>query len=226
MALIEKNILNLWEYCYHLPFEIEKRRENREKIKEIFIQELEGVKKNFLPLERTNLKYQNPLDKYYNELFFSGKDSHHMKIMALNRRRGIYNGFNNHQSISYYIKDFIIDEFQQIKESFWQNFTEKIEKDIKDKELNKVLETLENRFDENLELVIDKIYNHIEFDYLTNDFYREVQNFFGAGEVNGKKYFTRVKESYKEQFDAIFQNLLTHIRTESNTIFSVLDYER
>ena len=222
LSLIEKNILKLWEYCYHLPFEIEKRRENREKIKEIFTQELERVKKNFLPKETANLKYQNPLNQYYEELF----SIHHMKIMALNRRRGFYDGFNNHQSIDYYIKDFIKQELAIVKELFWDNFKEKIANNIKDKELDKVLQTLEYRFDENLEMAIDIIYKNIKFSYLTTNFYREVQSFWGAGEVNGKKYFTRVKESYKEQFDAIFQNLLTHIRNESNTIFSLLDYER
>jgi len=218
LSLIEKNILNLWEYCYHLPFEIEKRRENREKIKEIFIEELESVKKNFLPKERATLKYENPLDKYYEELF----SIHHMKIMALNRRRGLYDGFNNHQSIDYYIKDFIKQELSEIKKSFWDNFTKKISKSIKDKELHKVFQTLEYRFDENLDKAIDKIYKNINFSYLTNDFYKEVQGFWGAGEG----YLKKVKKSYKEQFDAIFQRLLTHIRTESNTIFSLLDYER
>jgi len=218
LSLIEKNILNLWEYCYHLPFEIEKRRENREKIKEIFTQELEEVKKNFLPKERANLKYQNPLNQYYKELF----SIHHMKIMALNRRRGLYDGFNNHQSIDYYIKDFIKQELVEVKKLFWNNFTKKIANSIKDKELDKVLQTLEHRFDENIEMVIETIYENIKFSYLTNAFYKEVQSFWGAGEG----YLKKVRKSYQEQFDVIFQNLLTHIRNESNTIFSLLDYER
>jgi len=218
LNLVENNILNLWEYCYHLPFEIEKRRENREKIKKIFIEELENVKKNFLPQERANLKYKNPLDKYYGELF----SIHHMKIMALNRRRGYYDGFNNHQSIDYYLKEFIVQELSEIKKIFWASFTKKIANSIKDKELDKVLQTLEYRFDENLETAIEKVYESIIFDYLTNDFYREVQNFWGAGEG----YLKKVRKSYQKQFNEIFQNLLTHIRNESDMVFSLLNYEK
>jgi len=216
--LIEKHILNLWEYCYHLPFEIEKKRENREKIKEVFIEELENVKKNFLPQERANLKYKNPLDKYYDELF----SIHHMKIMALNIRWGYYDGFNNHQSIDYYLKEFIVQELSEIKKIFWGSFTKKIANSIRDKELDKVLQTLEYRFDENLEIVIEKVYKSMMFDYLTDDFYRKVQSFWGEGEG----YLQKVKKSYKKQFNEIFQGLLTHMRNELNMIFASLDYER
>jgi len=218
LSLIEKDILSLWEYCYHLPFEIEKRRENREKIKEIFVQELETAKKNFLFSIEKSRENTNPLNEYYSKLF----SLHHMTIMALNNRRGFYNGFNNHQSIDYYLKIFIQQKINAIKELFWNSFKQNIAKNIQDKELNKVLETLEYRFDSNLEKIIEKICENISFDYLTAEFYNEVQNFWGQGEG----YSDRVRRSYKREFDKIFQNLLSHITNQSNMAFTLLNYEK
>jgi len=211
LSLIEENILELWEYCYHLPFEIEKRKENRQKIKEIFIQELENVKKNFLLK-----KEENPLNNYYYKL----SNTHHMTIMALNRREGFYNGFNNYQSIDYYVKEFIQIKITSIKTLFWNSFTYNISKNIQDKELNKVLKTLEYNFDTNLENIIEILYENISFDYLTKNFYKEVQCFWGQGEG----YFYKVKNSYSEKFDNIFQNLLSYLKSETKIIFSSLSY--
>ena len=194
LKLAEMKRLELWEYCYHLPFEIEKRRENRKVIRDKYIQELKYVKKNFSPN-----KFQNPFNEYRKILF----SIHHMKIMALNRRYGNYDGLSNQASIDFAVLDFIEKEFKVIKDNFFKNFSEEIIS-IQDQDLKKILQTLEDNFDDQLTIAVSDVYEGFHSDYLADDFYIEVQDFWGRGEG----YLRRVSNSYEKKLEFIFENLI------------------
>jgi len=200
---LEKEVIYLWEYCYHLPFQIEKRIENREKIKEKLENELINLKKKFY-LEEDNL-----FEEYYKKIF----KLHHMKIMALNRRNGKYNGFNNLDTITYYMQEYIKTSiFNNFYTKFYKEFKESL--DIKDSQLDLILTTINFQLKETVEKYIKIIQSNITFTYLDNIFYKELRSYWGQG----TGYLDKVKSKYEEEFNDISNNIRIHIKNEINNI--------
>lgn len=140
--------------------------------------------------------------------------------MALNRRSGNYDGLSNQASIDFAVLYFIEKELEVIKDNFFKNFSEEIVS-IQDQDLKKILQTLEDNFDDQLTIAVNDVYEGFHSNYLTHDFYSEVQDFWGRGEG----YLDRVRNSYEKKLKSLFENLIDHIQKETNNIFSLLKYK-